>query len=89
MKTTLLSLIITGIAYVTAQSASISSASSSKCLDVKGSKFKDGTVVDMLVELDLKCRTSIVTEFSIQSCLRQLHRPNMGDFFGIDGNQNR
>ena len=49
MKTTLLSLIITGIAYVTAQEASLSSASSSKCLDVKGSLFQDGTVVDMLV----------------------------------------
>ena len=51
MKTALLSLIITGIAYVTAQAptASISSASSSKCLDVKGSIFQVGTVVDKLL----------------------------------------
>jgi hypothetical protein len=49
--TTLLSFIITGIAYVTAQDpeASISLASNSLCLNVKGSKFKDGTVVNMLV----------------------------------------
>ena len=49
--TTLLSLIITAIINVTAQGpvASISSAETSKCLDVKKSKFVDGTAADMLV----------------------------------------
>ena len=54
--TTLLSLIITAIIHVTAQApvASISSAESSKCLDVKNSQFKDGTAVDMLVLTETK-----------------------------------
>jgi len=46
---TLLSLLI---ASASAQGpvAAISSASSSQCLDVRGSKFKDGTAVQTLVE---------------------------------------
>ncbi|KAF8811220.1 ricin B-like lectin [Phlegmacium glaucopus] len=67
LHATFLSLIVAGIASAQGPTASISSAESSKCLNVKGASFKDGTAVDIN-----DCNNSTAQTWEIYSGLTEV-----------------